>query len=531
MLPDYYTILGVQQTASTEEIKQAFRSLARQYHPDMQPGSASAAANKQFHALHEAYRVLTSAELRAKYDQQRARQHHQGANSAAAAGQAWDTPAAQPPSRTPTPATLPGLELGCTLSHSQVPVYPQEQLIYALSELIPISDGQVVRKLPLNLCLAIDRSSSMRGEKLHAVKQSLRTLIERLLPGDILSIIAFDNRAEVIVRAEQKQLPDVLISTVERLSERGGTEIAQGLEAALEEIRRFSKDPMVSHLILLTDGRTYGDDARCLELAFQARQQGISITALGIGTEWNEQLLDQIADLSEGMSDYLASASDIAAALEERVDTLRNTLATNVKIALELEGGVRLRRVTRVIPDMSELMDATPAANPGLLAREAELEVGIVSAASQGCSLALLWEIILPANVSGRYTLGRITLQYDIPYAKLSAQRTSERLVVEFVDAHTLTHMNTSRRVNKVLEYITAYRLQSKAHLLAQQGEHTAASHLMQTAALRLRGANHADLAKQAQEQADQLAQQQTPPRASILKLKYATKNLNARRV
>ena len=531
MLPDYYTMLGVQQTASTEEIKHAFRTLAREYHPDRRSGIPSAAANEQFHRLHDAYRVLSTPDLRADYDQMRAHQQSQQANGYAPTDQGWGYAAAtQPPGRHQTPATLPGLELGCTLSHSQVPIYPQEQLLYTLSELMPISDGQAVKTLPLNLCLAIDRSSSMRGEKLFAVKQALRTLIEHLQPDDILSIIAFDNRAEVLVRAEHQQVPDVLISAVERLGERGGTEIAQGLEVALEETVRFSQGPMVSHLILLTDGRTYGDEARCMELAVQARQRGIAITALGIGTEWNDQLLDQIASLSDGISDYLASASDIAAALEQRVSLLRSTLATNVSLALQLEGGIRLRRVTRVVPDMSELLDAPPADQRGSLPREAELEVGIVSAASQGCALALLWEIVLPANTSGRYVLGRLSLQYDIPYARLTRQQQSETLAVEFVEAHTLTDQSISGRIKKALEQVTAYRLQSKAQQMIQQGEQATAVHLMQTAALRLRDADHPDLAQQAEAQAEQLAQHQAPPRASILKLKYATKNLNARR-
>ncbi len=524
MLPDYYSILGVHPAASLDEIKQAFRSLARQYHPDMHPDDAT--ANEHFRAIYEAYRVLSTPELRAEYNQQRAQQYTQPAGARFPANtphdghfapQGWNDP----------PSIAPDLELRCILSHTQVPIYPREQLIYVLSELIPVSDGQLTSVLPLNLCLAIDRSSSMRGEKLRAVKQALRSLVARLQPADILSIVVFDNRAEVIARAEPQQVPDVLISTIEQLVERGGTELGQGLEAALDEVRRFSRQPMVSHIILLTDGQTYGDEARCLELAFQARQEGIAITALGVGTKWNEHLLDHIADLSDGMADYLASASDITTALDRRINALRNTLATNVRLSLQLEGGVRLRRVTRVVPDIAELMDAAPAGQDAILAREAELNAGIISAASQGCSLALLWEVVLPASTSGRYRLGHMSIHYDIPHAKLPGQQKSESLTIEFVDPHFLTPMSASPHVKRVIEYVTAYRVQNKAQELARQGDHTAASQLMHTAALRLRDAAQEDLAKQAQEQAELLAQQQAPTRASILKLKYATKNLH----
>lgn len=522
MLPDYYAILGIHPSASFDEVKQAFRSLARQYHPDMQPGSAAASATEQFRAIYDAYHVLASPASRASYDQQWAQQRNQIARATPGT---WDAhPTVSPQGGQAAP--IANLDLACYLSHNQVPIYPQEQLIYALSELTPLLDGQAPDMLPINLCIAIDRSSSMGGDKLLAVKKALRAHIEQLRPSDILSIVAFDNRPEVIARAEPKQLREVLIAAVDRLNERGGTEIAKALEAALEETRRFSRQAMVSHIILLTDGKTYGDEERCLELAFQARQQGIAITALGIGTQWNDHLLDQIADLSEGMSDYLAGADDIAAALDMRVRALRNTLATNVHISLELEGGVRLRRVTRVAPDIAELMDAAPADQRWMLAREAEMNVGIISASRQGMALALLWELMLPANVSGRYILGQINTRYDIPYANLTGLRKSGQLVVEFVEASMLTSASVSQHVKQVIEYVTAYRIQSRAQEIAEQGDHETASALMHTAALRLRDAAQEDLANQAQEHAEQLAQKQAPPRASLLKLKYSTKNL-----
>lgn len=523
MLPDYYAILGIHPSASFEAVKQAFRSLARQHHPDMQPGSAAETATEHFRIIYDAYHVLSSPQSRTRYDQQWAQERSQASQGPRGRRDI--------PSHGASPAPLAGLELTCYLSHSQVPIYPKEQLIYALSEVTPFVHEQKPDTLPINLCVAIDRSSSMGGAKLLAVKLALRSVIEQLRPGDILSIVAFDNRAEVIARAEPKQLREVLISAVDRLGERGGTEIAQGLEAAMEEARRFSKQSMVSHIILLTDGKTYGDEERCLELAFQARQQGIAITALGIGTGWNDHLIDQIADLSEGLSDYLAGADDIASAIDLRVRALRNSLATNVQLSLELEGGVRLRRVTRVAPEFTELMDAAPADQGWMLAREAELSAGIISASNQGPALALLWEIMLPANVTGRYMLGHMTIQYDIPYAKLTGLRKSGHLVVEFVEAQTLTSMSVSQHVKQVIDYVTAYRIQSRAQEAAQQGDHATASELMHTAAQRLRDATQEDLARYTQQQAAQLARKKTPSRAAMLKLKYATKNLyNSRR-
>lgn len=66
---DYYETLGVAKTASEKEIKQAYRKLARQHHPDLHQGDAKAAAEEQFKLINEAYEVLGDPDKRAKYDQ------------------------------------------------------------------------------------------------------------------------------------------------------------------------------------------------------------------------------------------------------------------------------------------------------------------------------------------------------------------------------------------------------------------------------------------------------------------------------
>lgn len=64
---DYYEVLGLQKGAGDDEIKKAYRKLAKQYHPDLHPGDAEAEA--KFKEINEAYEVLSDPDKRAKYDQ------------------------------------------------------------------------------------------------------------------------------------------------------------------------------------------------------------------------------------------------------------------------------------------------------------------------------------------------------------------------------------------------------------------------------------------------------------------------------
>src|SRR5205807_9136543 len=65
-LKDYYKTLGVERSASADDIRKAFRKLARQYHPDVAKNKAQ--AEERFKEINEAYEVLGDPEKRSKYD-------------------------------------------------------------------------------------------------------------------------------------------------------------------------------------------------------------------------------------------------------------------------------------------------------------------------------------------------------------------------------------------------------------------------------------------------------------------------------
>src|SRR5262245_3715967 len=88
---DYYATLGVTKSATEKEVKQAFRKLARKFHPDVNPGDKS--AETRFKEINEAYEVLGDAEKRKKYDELGAnwRMYEQaGTHAPGSAGPQWN---------------------------------------------------------------------------------------------------------------------------------------------------------------------------------------------------------------------------------------------------------------------------------------------------------------------------------------------------------------------------------------------------------------------------------------------------------
>ncbi len=221
------------------------------------------------------------------------------------------------------------IRLSVTAARSEVFASDEPQVVYW--QLIGQTLVAQAPRTPLNLCLAIDRSSSMRGDRLYQVKEAARHLVAELGPEDAFALVVFNDWAEVVIPAAKGADLSALQQAISNIEARGGTEMAQGLSLGLQEIER-PRIAGLNRLILLTDGRTYGDEHACIELARRAQRRGIGLTALGVGTEWNEDLLETMTSGENSRTQYITAVSEIVPVFEGELKRLRGTIAQRVEL-------------------------------------------------------------------------------------------------------------------------------------------------------------------------------------------------------
>lgn len=596
-----FEILGLDRSASFEDVKLAYRRLAREYHPDANPGDP--AALERFTALRRAYDRLkifyqtldeagpaarpapaATGVQRAAFATTRPAgaapwaadgavpsATREAATEPAANGrhdtmpepampttgsrrafrrtgpirQSGDiavrpsgeiapaqsgeiAPRSAPPSparaarpavvRLPAPQQVGGghLAMRGEIIYGHQTVLPADapQMLYVLVGL-RASDGVVFPRVPLNLCLVLDHSSSMlRGGKVERLKETVRGIIQQLDEEDFLSIVSFGDRAEVLLPAQPLHNKAMVHGAIDAMRCRGGTEISRGLAAGLSELSRNASRAL-SHLILLTDGQTYGDEMICLERAEEAATMNVGITAYGLGADWNSTLLDGIAAPTGGHSDYIESPTEMAAAFNTRVVALQSTTLRKVSLTLQAADGGAVQRATLVSPLLRplELSDG-----PGA-------QTGVIGDMSSNTDYRVLCEITLGPCQPGNVHLADLTLSYDVP----GLQREGETLSIPLSTVAAPgrdPNLPVDPRVTDALRHMTVHRLQQQAWAEINGGNVVKGTGLLKRAAEHLEVAGHAGLAEVAAAAAARVESGSGASDENIKRIIYGTRKL-----
>ena len=478
---DYYTALGVLRDASPEEIKRAYYAAARRFHPDknMLPGET-----ELFLEVQRAYEVLSNSERRALYDA--------------------TLPLEEPGSQGP-------VDIRVQYSRQSLIHLDEPQLVYALLEAEPPPGRSKQAMAPLNLCLVLDRSTSMQGEKMNVAKAAAVRIVQMLRPEDLFGLVVFSDRAEVLLPSAYQQDLNKAQSRIQSIQTSGATEIFQGLNAGLTELRRSFAPARGNHLILLTDGHTYGDEHACLQLAEEAARLSVSISGFGIGGDWNDIFLDSIVGRTGGNSTYIAQPQDIQAFLVEKFNALARTLVDDAVLELQPQSGVELRSCYRLQPEggpveFGEALHLGPVLNDEPLS--VLFEFVIQASASKSESVTLLDGAMRPV-VAARPT--------PFPPIRVRMRRPSTASASEEPPPQSIV---------SALSRLSLYRLQERARRETDAGEYTSATRHLRNLAFQLHAQGHHDLSKTAMFEAETIEQRQAFSEEGNKRVKYGTRAL-----
>jgi uncharacterized protein YegL len=410
----------------------------------------------------------------------------------------------------------PGIVLQQTLSRAVLAESSEQQLLYVLIEATPEGSIAQLPKLPLNLCLVIDRSSSMRGERLNQVKEAASRILDQLGQNDYFSLVTFNDRAEVVVSAQRVANRADLKQSLMRIEAAGGTEMARGMALSLQEIQRPLLGRGITRIMLLTDGRTYGDESTCVEIARRAQGRGIGLTALGVGTEWNEDLLETMTASENSHAHYITTAQEVASVFAEEMKRMHSVFAQRVRLTATVRPEGLLRSLDQVRPFITSVAVAESANH------QWKASIGDWNGSEVQ---AFLFEVVVPTLAVGDHHLMKIALEYDMPGANLKDQLREEIVKIRVRPAAQVAYQVDST-VKHWLERLVAYRLQARAWKNVEAGKIEEAAQGLKMAGTRLFAVGEQALAQTVQDEASRLQNSGSASDEGRKRIKFGTRGL-----
>jgi Ca-activated chloride channel family protein len=353
-----------------------------------------------------------------------------------------------------------------------------------------------------NVCVAIDRSGSMTGDKMANARDGARSALAKLRATDYVSVVAYDHVVEVLVPARQASDRAAIEAGIAQLRARGDTALFAGVVKCAEEVRKFASKNRVNRILLLSDGMANvgpSSPAQLGTLGANLAAEGISVATIGLGVAYNEDLMVELAVRSDGSHAFVQHAADLARFLDEELGAVAAVVARDVEVKVRGAAGAR---PVRVIGRRADVVGHTVTTTLGKI--------------NGGRQHLFIVELdVDPMHAGNKRALADV----EIAFRDLLGNRdvtSRQRVEAQFTAAAREVEHKTDPRIMSDLGILNADLAAAQAISLRDKGDVAGAKNLLKQNALELnasakkyKDASLAARANKAQQQAADLSEKQ----------------------
>jgi Ca-activated chloride channel family protein len=239
------------------------------------------------------------------------------------------------------------LKLDAELGQSVLPLGKSGKVYLRLSlKSAPIANREWRPRV--NVALVLDRSGSMKGKRIAAAKEAASEALQRLAADDVVALVAYNHQVDVLQRAARLGDDHGLKSKINGLDATGRTALHAGVVTGADQVKRYLAANRVNRVILLSDGLANVGPSTPRELAALGRKlgsEGISVTTIGLGLDYNEDLMQRLAAASDGNHAFVEDAKDLAGIFNAEFGDALSITAQDIEIIIECRIGFKPVRV------------------------------------------------------------------------------------------------------------------------------------------------------------------------------------------
>jgi Ca-activated chloride channel family protein len=243
--------------------------------------------------------------------------------------------------------TEPLVRCRIALDREVLPAGPAQTTVVKVTlEVAPLL--RKTERPPVNLVLVLDRSGSMAGSKIEKAKEAAIEALHRLGPQDLFSLVAYNHQVETLIPSQSAAHIEAIEGEIRGIYADGNTALFGAVSQGAAEIRKNLHRDFVHRVILLSDGLANVGPSAPADLARLGAallKEGISVTTIGVGTDFNEDLMTELAGRSDGNHYFVESSSDLPRIFAAELGDVLSVVARKVVIEIECPDGVRPLRI------------------------------------------------------------------------------------------------------------------------------------------------------------------------------------------